>query len=269
MKHHYTLIVFCILSFSLSALSQVAFIVPDTRVMKENIIGAEIRIKTRDSISGLQFTLEWNPDILQFIKADSVKLPDASLDIFGLSSVNNGKMRFIWIVNSSEGLLFKDSFTIFKIFFKGVGSKGASSPVKFTNSLTRIKAFIQRNQSVDSIPTTTRDGLITIEGTSAVENGQYTDGTSRQSREGGVKLYPNVPNPVSTQTLIPFELHEAEDIKFQIYDSIGRLVVEKKGFYPAGKHELRLDTEGVLQKGIYKYGIRTKRCFISRTLMKM
>lgn len=268
MKHHYTLIVFCILSFSLSAISQVAFIVPDTRVMKDNIIGAEIRIKTLDTISGLQFTLEWNPDILQFIKADSVKLPDAAFDIFGLSSVNNGKMRFIWIVNASEGLLFKDSFTIFKIFFKGVGAKGTSSPVKFTNSLTSIRAFIQRPQTVVSIPTTTRDGLITIEGTSAVENGQYTV-QKDSSGEGGLKLYPNVPNPVSTQTLIPFELHEAEDIKFQIYDSLGRLVVEKKGFYPAGKHELRLDTEGVLQRGIYKYGIRTKRSFISRTLMKM
>ena len=87
--------------------------------------------------------------------------------------------------------------------------------------------------------------------------------------EGGIKLYPNIPNPVSYQTTIPFELAQAEDIKLQVYDSIGRLVIEKKGFYPAGKHEWQLNTGGVLQNGLYRYGIRSKNNFISKMFIKM
>ena len=257
MKRYYTLMIFLIIS-SLSALSQVAFIIPDARVVKESLIGAEIRIKTRDSISALQFTLEWNPDILQFNKVDSIKLPDVSMDIFGVNNTATGSLKFLWLASAADGVRFTDSFTIFKVFFKAIGAKGASSAVKFTNTLIKIKAL---NPRVESLATTTRDGLITIDGTSALKEDLNT--------EGGLKLYPNIPNPVSTQTLIVFELNEAEDIKFQVYDTVGRLVIEKKEFYTAGKHELRLDTEGVLQKGIYRYGIRTKSHFVSRTLVKI
>jgi Secretion system C-terminal sorting domain len=264
MKRHYTLIVFFLLSFTLSALSQVAFIIPDTRVMKDNIVGAEVRIKTQDTISGLQFTLEWNPAILQFNKIDSIKIPEVSMDIFGTNDAATGSLRFLWIANSS-GINFKDSFSIFKVFFKGIGAKGSSSTLKFTNSLVRVRAF---NPRVEGLATTTKDGLITIEGTSAVQNVGSTHASDGVVTGGGIKLYPNFPNPVSTQTFIGFELQEADNIKLEVYDALGRLVVEKKEFYPAGKHEISLNTEGVLPKGIYRYGIRTKSQFVSKTLVK-
>jgi Cohesin domain len=258
MKHHYTLIVFFFLFLSQCALSQVAFIIPDARVEKETLIGADIRIKTRDSISALQFTLEWNPEVLQFVKTDSIKLPDVSMDIFGVNNVALGSLKFLWLTNAADGVRFTDSSTIFRVFFKAIGAKGSSSAVKFTNTLIRIKAL---NPRVESLATTTRDGLITIAGTSALKNAEDT--------EGGIKLYPNVPNPVYNQTLIPFELTEAEDIRFQVYDTVGRLIVEKRQFYSAGKHEFLLNTEGVLPKGIYRYGIRTKNRFVSKTFVKM
>jgi Secretion system C-terminal sorting domain/Cohesin domain len=258
MKRYDTLIIFFIISFTQSALSQVAFIVPDTRVVKENIVGAEIRLKTRDSISALQFTLEWNAAILQFEKVDSVKLPDVSMDIFGTNTTATGSLKFLWLTNAAEGVRFTDSFTIFKVFFKAIGGKGTSSMVKFTNSLIKIKAL---NPRVEAIATTTRDGLITIEGTSAIQNEKNT--------EGVITLYQNFPNPVSNQTTISFELNEADNITCQVYDSIGRLVIEKHEFYFAGKHEWRLDTEGVLRQGMYRYGIRTKSQFVSKTLLKL
>jgi Cohesin domain/Secretion system C-terminal sorting domain len=258
MKRYCTLIIFFIMSY-LSAFSQVAFVIPDVKgVVKDKIVSADIRIKTRDSISALQFTLEWNPEILQFNTVDSIKLPDVSMDIFGTNSTSTGSLKFLWLSSASDGVRFTDSFTIFRVFFKAVGVKGTSSMVKFSNSLIRIKAL---NPRVENLVVTTRDGLITIDGTSALKNDLNT--------EGRIKLYPNIPNPVSHQTIIPFELAEAEEIKLQVYDSLGRLMIEKKEFYLAGKHEWQLNTEGVLQNGLYRYGIRSQNNFISKVFIKL
>jgi hypothetical protein len=242
----------------LSAFSQVALVIPDVKgVVKDKMVSADIRIKARDSISGLQFTLEWNPLILQFDRVDSLKLQDVSTENFGTTNTNKGLLSFIWIANTS-GVVFADSFSMFRVFFKAIGAKGTNSSVKFSSTPVRIKVL---NPRVESLNFTTKDGLITIDGTSALKNDLNT--------EGEIKLYPNIPNPISNQTVVPFELEEADDIKLQVYDSLGRLVIEKKGFYSAGKHEWQLNTEGVLQNGLYRYGILSKNHFISKTFIKM
>lgn len=257
MKHHYTLVLIFFLSFVLPAFAQVSFIIPDKRVVKGNLIGAEIHVKTRDSISAFQFTLEWNPLILEFNTVDSVSLPDVSMDIFGLNNVVDGNLKFLWVSNATEGVRFKDSVLIFKVLFKAIGGKGTNSLVKFTNSLIRIKAI---NFRIESLPVTTRDGVMTIEGSSAIGDLNH--------KAENIKLYQNIPNPLSNQTMIPFELKEADIVTLQIYDAIGRMVFEKKEMCAAGMNEMALYTEGVLQKGMYVYCIRTRRDCISKKMIR-
>jgi Cohesin domain len=256
MKQHYIFLIF--LAFSHLSFAQVTFIAPNKSVLKGDNVGVEIRVKTRDTISALQFTLEWNATVLEFKSVDSVMLPSSSMDIFGLNNVSQGNLKFLWLTGGSEGINIPDSSMIFKLNFKAVGDKGMSSGINFTNSLIKIKAL---NPKIESLATSIRDGQVTIVMSSAV--GLVSD------TEGGVVLRQNTPNPVENQTIFPFQIRDAEVISFEIYDTVGRQVFQRQAFFNAGTHQIAMDTEGVLQRGVYIYGIRTKRGFISRTLVKI
>ena len=255
MKQHFIFMFF--MALVTPAIGQVTFIAPTKNVTKGDIVSVEIRVKTRDSISALQFTLEWTPSVLEFKSVDSVMLPSSSMDIFGLNSVAQGNLKFLWI-SATDGINIPDSSIIFKLKFKALGEKGTFSDIKFTNSLIKIKAL---NPKIESLVTTTRDGMVIVNMSSAI--GIVPD------TEGGILLHQNIPNPVQNITNFPFELKESGEVSLEIFDTIGRNVFQKKAFFNAGKHQIELNTEGVLQKGTYIYGIRTKRGFISRTLVKI
>jgi hypothetical protein len=185
-------------------------------------------------------------------------LPSSSMDIFGLNDASQGNLKFLWLTGGSEGINIPDSSMIFRVNFKGVGDKGMSSGINFTNSLIKIKAL---NPKIESLPTAIRDGQVTITMSSAI--GLVSD------TEGGVTLHQNAPNPVADHVVFSFQTRDTEEISFEIYDTVGRQVFQKKAFFTVGTHQIELDTEGVLQSGVYIYGIRTKRGLISRTLVKI
>jgi Cohesin domain/Secretion system C-terminal sorting domain len=255
MKRFYISLFF--ISFVIPSFAQVTFIAPSKSVAKGDVFAADIRVKTRDTISALQFTFEWNPSVLEFRSIDSITLPSSGDDLFGLTSIAQGNLKFLWL-SSSDGIKIADSAMIFKVNFKTIGEKGTTSNVKFTNNVIKVKAL---NPRIESLPVVIRDGLITVSMTSATRD--FKDNIVFLS------LQQNIPNPVYGITQIPFELKESDRISFEVYDSIGRQVFQKKENYSAGRHQIEFDTEGVLQRGMYLYGIRTSKGFTSKTLIKM
>jgi hypothetical protein len=57
-------------------------------------------------------------------------------------------------------------------------------------------------------------------------------------------------------------------VSLEVYDAIGRKVFQKKQNFDAGRHEIELNTEGVLQRGVYIYGIRTLNSFMTKRFIK-
>ena len=72
-----------------------------------------------------------------------------------------------------------------------------------------------------------------------------------------VFLSENYPNPFNPTTTISFGLPEAGQVRMQVYDIKGRLVLTlAEGFYPAGQHDLLLDASQ-LSSGTYFYSLQT------------
>lgn len=217
----------------------------------------ELRATTPDSLSSLQFSFGWNAAVLAFQRIDTLGgfPPSAISDEYGLSNTALGKLTFLWITSSSRGYRVPtDSFLIFKIIFKAIGSNGTSSALQFLSSPTTMKAG---NANALAIPVTARNGIINV-GTTAV----FSPNTE------GVALGQNFPNPVDNQTVIPIFLTETDDIELEVTNLIGKKFIIKKYHFEAGRHEIRLDTEGVLSNGIFIYNLRTKRGLVSRILIK-
>lgn len=242
--------------FVIPSFAQVTFIAPNKSVLKGDVFSAEIRVKTKDTISALQFTLEWNPSVIEFRSVDGVTLPVGSDDLFGLTATAQGNLKFLWLSTSADGFKVSDSLTIFKVNFKAIGEKGTTSSLQFTNKVIKVKAL---NPRVESLPVAVQDGTITISMTSA----------TKDVNSGGAILYQNTPNPVQNWTSIGFELKAPDLVSFEIHDSIGRQVFQKKQNFSAGKHQIEMNTEGVLQKGLYVYSIRALNVYSTKMMVKL
>jgi hypothetical protein len=259
MKHIYffiTLISFC----TTVVTAQVTLVAPTKMVRSGDSVVVELRAKTRDTLSTLQFTMSWNPALLSFGRVDTLGgfPPSAITDEFGLSNTALGKLTFVWISASVNGLKIQDSLEVFKIVFKAVGANGTNSALQYVASPTQIKAS---NANLTALAVTSQEGNIKI-GTTAVN-----DLNSQQKTISRLRLEQNKPNPFQNQTIIPFYIREADDVVLTISDFKGQKLVQKKEFYTSGEHEWALNTEGVLSTGFYVYSIRTSSGFDSKVLL--
>ena len=86
--------------------AQVTLVAPTKMVRSGDSVVVELRVKTRDTLSTLQFTMSWNPAVLSFGRVDTVGgfPPSAIPDEFGVSSVGQGKLTFVWISAGINGL---------------------------------------------------------------------------------------------------------------------------------------------------------------------
>ena len=257
MKHLYFTIFTILLLTSAAVSAQVTLSSQFKSVRVGDSVTIELRATTRDTLSTLQFSLAWNPNVLSFGRVDSIGgfPPSAEVFEYGLSNTALGKLSWVWIDRSNQGYrLPTDSFLIFKVVFKAIGTNGTNSPIQFTNDPTAMKGS---NARFAQIATSGQSGNVQV-GTTAI---------FEQNTEG-VELQQNAPNPIDNQTVIVFSLREADNVALQIFNAQGQLVFEQNEFFSVGEHQIRLNTEGVLSPGFYTYGLRTRRGFNSKKLIK-
>lgn len=93
---------------------------------------------------------------------------------------------------------------------------------------------------------------VTIQGTGVVGVSNIEKETAKQ-----VVLEQNYPNPFSNETTIPFELKNAADVRFELWDVAGNKVAEiEKGKLPAGFHKADINLSALgLASANYLYQI--------------
>lgn len=257
-KLFYTLFLFLHCCFVTIATAQVTVSAPTKMVALNEEFVVELRATTRDSLSSLQFSFAWNPAVVSYQRLDTIGgfPPSSESSEFGLGNRATGKLSFLWLDRSNRGYRVPtDSFLIFKIVFKAVGANGTTSALQFVGTPTSMKAS---DANLVSVVVTGRDGSAII-GTTAV----FSPDTE------GVFLGQNFPNPVDNQTVIPISFVEKEDIILEVTNLKGKVFLMQNYHFEAGRHEIRLHTEGVLPRGIFIYSIRSKQGLASRVLIKI
>ena len=103
-------------------------------------------------------------------------------------------------------------------------------------------------------------GLYVVEAQMAGEKELYSSGVYKVGVERTVTtstedldgiplehaLYPNYPNPFTSETTLRFDLPDAGDVTFTLFDIVGREVMTVlDASMPAGKHSVRVDARGI------------------------
>ena len=149
-----------------------------------------VTVNDFNGIASLQFSLQWDPAVLQFAEVRSFNLPDLNANSFNTTNVANGQTAMAWFDNSAQGVTLADGSTLFEMCFTVLGTNGNSSSIVFTDTPTQREAatadntitFTETNGSVtvgegtvnppvDTMvtppPTGTGDALVNIAGLSA------------------------------------------------------------------------------------------------------
>lgn len=83
-----------------------------------------------------------------------------------------------------------------------------------------------------------------------------------------VVLHQNRPNPFEDETLIDFEIPNADEVTFELFDINGKRVYSRANTYPAGKHQIKVSSQDIgLNKGIYYYQIHTQQRSLIRKMI--
>jgi len=72
-----------------------------------------------------------------------------------------------------------------------------------------------------------------------------------------IKLYQNQPNPFSSETMIRFDLLEADYVNLDVIDISGKLIYNLKGDFPRGENQVIIQAHDLPDSGIYYFRLRS------------
>jgi len=190
-----------------------------------------------NQVEGFQFTLDYDPQVLEIISVENGVLVD---DNIGKHLRNRGMLTVSWQRNEQH--TFEEK--LFGLVVRSTKKAKLSELLQLGSRFTPAEAYNFDNE----------DELINIEL-------QYFE------RAGsGLELYQNIPNPVTAQTIIPFNLPKDGAIIMEIHNAKGQRVLTIKDHFEAGSNEVRI-SRGQLEKGIYFYTLRFSGQQLSRKMI--
>ncbi|NND33584.1 MAG: T9SS type B sorting domain-containing protein [Saprospiraceae bacterium] len=127
--------------------------------MGENIC-VEVSVQGFDNISGMQFSLNWDPTFLSYTGVGAFDLSGLTEGSFNADNTGEGKLGLQWLDPSSSGITLANGSRIFQVCFDIIGSNGSRS-VQFTNDPVAIEVIDGDDMRVTF---TKKDGTVTIEG---------------------------------------------------------------------------------------------------------
>ncbi|MHC1769307.1 MAG: cohesin domain-containing protein [Verrucomicrobiia bacterium] len=117
----------------------------NTSVRPGETLVVPVAVTSFQGVTGLQFTLEWDPDVLQFLSVGDLGLPGLNANCFNGSRA--GKLSFAWDDPSTFGARVRDAEPICSIQFRAIGPAGSATSLAFHDSPTPRMLFVIDNEA--------------------------------------------------------------------------------------------------------------------------
>ena len=201
----------------------------------------EIPIRVQDfiGITGYQFTLNWDPALLEL-----VTVKDGSLEgVYNLTEKDAGYLTTLWMDYALQGITLADQAEIARLVFRVKGERGESGTIHIGSDVTPAMVIetAQQPRHLESNGLAYRIGQVTT---------SLGEGAASAFRFG-----PAVPNPFNDKVEIAFVLPQAEEVTVTIFNQLGQQVWQHTGRFEAGENRLPWQGQGQdgqrLSDGVY------------------
>lgn len=125
------LVIGCLLFFATQLVAQPTFFIsPQNTVANAgDNITVDVKVNGFTDIVSVQYSMNWNPAILQFLSVTLPTppgLPGLSQSSFGLTMVGNGSLVLAWYDENVEGVTVPDGTVIYSLNFKVLNTNAAT-----------------------------------------------------------------------------------------------------------------------------------------------
>jgi len=215
----------------------VRFMMNEYNVMRGDEIIVPVKVRDFNKITGYQFTLSWDADIVKLLEVSNKSLSG----FYGTHDIDNGILTTSWYDDMTEAVTLGDDETAFELKFMVVGDEGAQSEIKIGSEATASEAY---NENLDLLNVFSANGMVKV-----------GDAVSLSTHNSTPITLSVQPNPFTNTTNIIFTIPEDETVNIVIYDLIGKEIRHIHGSYKAGEHSIEWagdDDSGVeMSKGLY------------------
>lgn len=250
------LILFAFSNLFLNAQNPVILIAPTIDLIEgQETVDVDIKVASFTNVSGMQFTLRWDANILEFMHVDSLNFGLDYLvyaDNFGITETDKGILTFFWLDESFQGTEVIDGTTIFSFKAKVKGTPGTTTTLEFSNTPTAIELSDPSEMPLNVEP---RTGIISVFGVSSVLESQLD------------KRITITPNPFKENTRIEFKLNNSSDARISVYDTQGKLIIEKVKEFGSGLHSIHIQKNQLTTAGTYYLHLTTEEFQVSKKLI--
>lgn len=189
-----------------------------------------IKAGKADAVSGIQFTLAFDPNLLSISSIDpaGININDSH---FGFTKTTDGLLTVSW--NDSKVTNFKDDQTLFNITFIAKNDGQLLDALKVNSEVTAAEAYNADNKVMNVVfNVETRDKTII-----------------------GYDLKQNTPNPFKESTIIGFELPADMAATMTVYDVSGKVIKSAQILGVKGYNAFEIN-KSELHSGILYYTLK-------------
>lgn len=184
-------------------------------------------------LSGLQFALEFDPEVLSYVKSTSGILSDFGSEHLGLSAIEKGILKASWINMNGEATTVSDE-VLFSLFFDAKRAGKLSEVLRLQQTGLRAEAYDQELNT---------------------SNLALDFSTVLASEEISTKI---IPNPVGEVATLWIDVPVATQGTLAIIAGDGRRIKNIPIDLTAGRNAIPLDFDKKTNSGIFIYQLNTK-----------
>lgn len=204
---------------------------------KNELIEVPVSLKDEGSISGFQFSVQWDPTKLEYAGVKNQQL----IGSFNELHTKEGLLAVTWDEPNGQSIRLQNGLTAFNLLFRAKSEEERIASIELNSELTEALA-IDNNLNTLSIESHSSDIVFS------------------ELVGGGLELLQNSPNPFSQSTVIEFNIPTPGKARLSIINMLGELIYSHEQEYSPGIYQHSWDKSKAIRKispGVYMYRIES------------
>ena len=132
----------------------------------------------------IQFSINWDPTILQYDSITAIAIPEATVNDFGMPDPA-GNIGFSWFDNTLAGVTLPDNTTVFEICFTVIGDPNDITQIEFTDNPVPSEVIQGVNTDVGL---NSSGGVITVLQSLFIPNADIIGTSCNDSENGSIDI---------------------------------------------------------------------------------
>ena len=220
------------------------FFVEDATAFPDEEVAVNVRISNSSMVTGIQFSVNWNPDQLTYLGVTNIALNRTYEGNFNRSQLDTARLGFVFVDQALNPLELTDSAILFTLRFEPVPNSGFSSVVGFHDTPISTRAGDTEGGRVE---VNTDDGRVDLGALAALEVvsehprfGAHPNPFSDRVR---LELVSTYANPRATLEILTLDGRTAHQRSVSVVAGTNTYDLYAGNFPSAGAYVVRVTTD--------------------------